>query len=389
MIVLKRMAPAAGFVVAIALTLSLGPARAVTPAIVTGPPLDRNANLIVNGSFEDGHPGVVASPFGSPAPDSVYWALVAGAPHNPADRGDLALFPPDVELTPPGWIGSGGTGNYAEWSSLWPGIPASMIGPTGPALSTAPIHGVYSLYFGNFYMTSLNVPQHGIIVMPDGEWIFHDSMGTRVDPMIVPGQPMMSLPAAAFRPEVRLSQTVAGICAGEIYRLSFTIFGEFGHPDVLAVLGPLAADGFFGLEITGYDTLYLNIPSASGLGPSGEPGPFGAASEYTYTIEFAAAPIPGPPADDDSDSSSDDDSSDDGRPDVCGLDDDDSDEDSGDDDSSDDGHDHCNGLVDVTFINWGHFNRRTLLGGVRYTGVGAMRQTTEVVLDDVILNACD
>lgn len=322
-------------VIALALVFAGGQSNAATPPLVNAPPLNRGANLVTNGSFEEGHPGVVSGPAGSPSPDSVYWALVASGPHNPANRGDLALFPLEVELTPPGWSGSGGTGNYAEWSSQWPGMPQAGIGPTGPAFSTAPFHGRYSVYFGNYYMTSLNVPRNGIFVTPDGEWQFHDSLGARVDPVIVPGQQFLTtLPAASFRPEVRLAQTVTDLCPRAVYRLSFTVFGEYGHPEVHAALGPLAADGFFGLRVSGYDLLYLDVPAGTGLGPTGAPSPFGAESEHVYTIEFVALA----------------------------------------------------NSVDLTFINWGHFNRRTLLGGTPYSGVPPMRQTTEVVLDDVIMN---
>jgi hypothetical protein len=158
-------------------TVMPGQTAAETPIIVEAPTLDRDANLVINGSFEEGHPGTVAGPSNSPSEDSVYWALVDGGSgtHNPANRGDLSLYPDNVEMTPPGWTGSGGLANYAEWSSQWPGFPQFNIPPTGPALSTAPSEGEYSLYFGNFYMTSMDIPQDQMTITADGEWIFRVS----------------------------------------------------------------------------------------------------------------------------------------------------------------------------------------------------------------------
>lgn len=325
-------------------TVMPGQTAAETPIIVEAPTLDRDANLVINGSFEEGHPGTVAGPSNSPSEDSVYWALVDGGSgtHNPANRGDLSLYPDNVEMTPPGWTGSGGLANYAEWSSQWPGFPQFNIPPTGPALSTAPSEGEYSLYFGNFYMTSMDIPQDQMTITADGEWIFEDETGVRVDPVIFPGQPFSGgLTAEDFRPEVRLSQSVTGLCIGATYRLGFTAFGEFAHPDVAEFLGNSVADGFFGLEISGYDKLYLNIPGGADRHPllDGSGSPFGPASQHTYTVEFVA------PA-------------------------------------------HT---VDMTFINWGHWNGNTRLDGTRYavTRPAGIGQTTEFVLDDVILNSTE
>lgn len=274
--------------------------------------LDRDANLVVNGSFEDGHPGQV---FGPPvwhgAEDTVYWALVDGGigAHNPANRGELSAYPDNVEMTPPRWIGSGGYRNYAEWVSQYPPIPGFIAVETGPAGSTAPSHGDYSLYFGNAYMSGVSVPQDLIMITPDGEWIFENTSGERVNPDLVPG--------SNHSQEVRLTQTVNGLCIGATYRLSFTAFGEFAHPayiEAFATFNEQVADGFFGLEVTGHDTLYLNIPAGYDKDPFGNPSPFGLNSQYTYTVEFIASAE----------------------------------------------------TVGITLINWGHWSGGTYLGGTRW-----------------------
>lgn len=62
---------------------------------------------------------------------------------------------------------------------------------------------------------------------------------------------------------VTLSQTVTGLSTSQTYRLDFWASGES------AGTTPMAADGFFGLDITGEPTTYLAAPAGvSALGAS-------------------------------------------------------------------------------------------------------------------------
>lgn len=172
--------------------------------------LTHSGNLILNGSFED-HPNGGTSFY--------YWAT--GTTSTPFAQ-------------PASWVTGGAGLNYAEW-----GNTATL----GTASAPLP-DGTSGLYFGNGLMAAISqTPTFN----PDGSVVFSSP------PTIVP----------KYSPPVTLSQTLIGLNTSATYGLSFWVSGED------AATAAFANDGFFGLDVTGYNTVYLAAPSGlSGLGQS-------------------------------------------------------------------------------------------------------------------------
>jgi hypothetical protein len=201
---------AAVLVMAVALWLAAcGAAQAALT--LTGPlNLSHSGNLVQNGSFED-HPNGGATIY--------YWA--AGTASTPFAQ-------------PAGWVTNGASLNYAEWGN-------TAVFPT----SSAPLpDGTSGLYFGNGLMASISqTPAFNA----DGSVTFSSA------PTIIP----------KYSPPVTLSQTLTGLNTGTTYGLTFWTSGEDATTNVFT------HDGFFGLDVTGYSTVYLAAPSGlSALGQS-------------------------------------------------------------------------------------------------------------------------
>jgi hypothetical protein len=207
---LRRNQGLVAMVVAVAIGMA-GGGMARAALTLTGPlNLSHSGNLVPNGSFED-HPNGGASIY--------YWATGTS----------LTPF-----AQPANWVTNGASQNYAEW------------GNTVAFEGSAPLpDGTSGLYFGNNLMASISeTPTFNA----DGSVTFISPT-----PTIVP----------KFPPPVTLSQTVSGLNVAATYGLTFWVSGEDA-----ATLG-FAHDGFFGLDVTGYNTVYLAAPSGtSGLGTS-------------------------------------------------------------------------------------------------------------------------
>jgi hypothetical protein len=198
------------FVIATASWMAVG-GFAQAALTLTGPlNLSHSGNLVQNGSFED-HPdgGVTIH----------CWA--AGTASTPFAQ-------------PASWVTNGSPLNYAEW-----GNTAVF------ATSSAPLpDGTSGLYFGNGLMAAISqTPTFNA----DGSVTFTSA------PTIVP----------KYSPPVTLSQTLTGLNTGATYGLTFWTSGEDATTNVFT------HDGFFGLDVTGYSTVYLAAPSGqSALGQS-------------------------------------------------------------------------------------------------------------------------
>src|SRR3954465_7082025 len=190
-------------VAAIALWMTVG-GMAPAALTLTGPlNLSHSGNLVQNGSFED-HPNGGATIY--------YWA--AGTASTPFAQ-------------PASWVTNGSSLNYAEWGN-------TAVFPT----SSAPLpDGTSGLYFGNGQMAAISeTPTFN----PDGSVSFISP-----SPTLVP----------KYSPPVTLSQTLTGLNPAATYGLSFWASGED------AATSGFAHDGFFGLDVTGYNTVYLAAPS--------------------------------------------------------------------------------------------------------------------------------
>lgn len=179
---------------------------------LTGPlNLSHTGNLVQNGSFED-HPNSGATIY--------YWA--SGTASTPFAQ-------------PASWLTNGASLNYAEWGN-------TAVFPT----ASAPLpDGTSGLYFGNGQMAAISeTPTFNA----DGSVTFISP-----SPTIVP----------KYSPPVTLSQTLTGLNTGTTYGLTFWTSGED------AATSGFSHDGFFGLDVTGYSTVYLAAPSGlSALGQS-------------------------------------------------------------------------------------------------------------------------
>jgi hypothetical protein len=112
--------------------------------------------------------------------------------------------------------------------------------------------------------------------------------------------------------------------------MSFWVSGEWSNLGfATSTNGTTAGDGIMGVQIEGYDLLYLAIPAGNAPEPVGVPHVFGTDEFHVYTLEFQAT---------DTD-------------------------------------------MDISFINWGHFASGGTIGWTRG------RRTTELIMDDVIINA--
>lgn len=198
---------------ALAAGLTAPAAQAVlnfNPAI---PALNRSANLVTNGSFENGGPGSVVQ----------FWATgTASTPFG----------------VPAGWSSSGPSQNYATWGNQGaPRIRDSDVFPDGEN----------GLYFGNLF-TDIDMSPN---FLPSGRVTF-------------PGNPTFT---PQFGAPVVLSQTVnTQLSPAPSYRLSFWVSGED------ASLPTNWQEGIMGFRMTnvlpGDPMQYLSIPSDLSAQPS-------------------------------------------------------------------------------------------------------------------------
>jgi hypothetical protein len=201
---------AAVIVTVIVLWMTVG-GMAQAALTLTGPlNLSHGGNLVQNGSFED-HPNGGTSFY--------YWAT--GTTSTPFAQ-------------PANWVTNGGGLNYAEWGNT------AVLGTASAPLPD----GTSGLYFGNGLMAAISsTPTFNA----DGSVVFSSS------PTITP----------KYSPPVTLSQTLTGLNTGTTYGLRFWASGEDATTNVFT------HDGFFGLDVTGYSTVYLAAPSGlSALGQS-------------------------------------------------------------------------------------------------------------------------
>lgn len=196
-------------------------AMAQSLTLHTGTPwtLDRTspANLISNGSFEDGYSGS----------DSYF----AG--------GSLSGSIP--QATPAGWTATGALqtqsipGNYAVWTN-------SLLREGGPNP-----HGDASMYFGNWICASISemptFAASGLVTFTS-------------PPTIVPN-------SASNGEPVTLSQTVTGLDTSKTYRFEFSAGGEYTERDInnFPLTSDYTDDGIMGLDVTGFNRVHLAISS--------------------------------------------------------------------------------------------------------------------------------
>lgn len=277
---------------------------AAVPAIITdADPLDRSRNLAFNGSFEEPHledgddfdgflPGVDGDGYYFLSPITV----------------NMPIAQPD------GWtISGGGVETYSRWGNNYNVIPEVGSDIAGQAWSSTAIEGERSVYLGN--QTPLAISEEPTF-MPNGEVVF------------------TSPPTITLKPEygpdpITISQTVTGLAPGKIYRMSFFISGEWSNESFATSSSGIAAgDGIAGVDIEGYDRLYLAVPAGFSAEPPGAPHIFGTDEFHVYTLEFIA---------NDTD-------------------------------------------MDISFMNWGHFDSLS-------DTIGWDRgPSTEFIIDDVIIN---
>ncbi len=203
----------ARLVLFVALLACVSSARATVLSVTGNDTLvgNRPLNLLVNGSFE-ADAGV--------ATNYSYWAT------------GTALTP-TMSLT--GWIASGQAGSYAVWGND---------GFGGTRFSDLLPHGTNGVYFGAGIMA---------LVIP---FPVESTSG-----LVSFTNPPVILPKPTDGP-VTLQQTVSGLNPSTTYLLDFWTSGEN--------VGPMGflVDGFFGLNISGEQTLYF--AAASGNGPIGD-----------------------------------------------------------------------------------------------------------------------
>lgn len=191
-------------------------------------------NLFVNGSFEDG----------AGRPDAttgmVYWATGTSL------AGPFAV--------PTGWSSVGGTAAYALWTY-------DTAGPYCVGSDTLP-HGNRALYFGNQFASAIS--QTPTFNATTGEVTFANP------PVITPKDP-------TYSPAVQLSQTITGLNINAVYKFSFWTSGE------MARYGNFLHDGIFGLDVTGFNTIYLACPGGAGANT------VGASKLYEFYLQPAAS----------------------------------------------------------------------------------------------------
>ena len=284
-------------------------ANAQPPTIIEdAPPLQRNRNIVFNGSFEEPH-------------------LDGGNDFNgflPGIDGDAYYSLSPITVTTPiaqpdGWtLSGGGTETYGRWGNNINSITnfGVTLPVAGQAWSSTEIHGERSIYLGN--ETPLEISEEPTF-MPNGEVVF------------------TSPPVITLKPEYgpdpfAISQNVTGLVPGGVYRMSFWVSGEWSHEGfATSDFGGTAGDGIAGVQVEGYDLLYLAIPAGYSNEPPGAPHVFGTDESHTYTLEFVATDTE----------------------------------------------------MEISFLNWGHFDSLS-------DTIGWERgQTTELIMDDVIINAVE
>ena len=274
------------------------------PVIIPGAELlDRSQNIVVNGSFEEPHleNGSDFDGFLPGIDGDGYYFLSSITENTPIAQ-------------PDGWMTSGGgTLTYARWGNNINAIPDAGLPVAGQAWSSTEIHGERSVYLGNFTPAEISeTPQY----LSNGEVVFNFP------------------PTITLRPEYgpdpfTITQTVTGLVPGGVYRMSFWVSGEWGNLGFASSPNAATAgDGMMGVQLEGYELLYLAVPAGNSPEPPGAPHVFGTDEFHTYTVEFTA----------------------------------DTEE------------------MDISFINWGHFG--STLGTVGWD----RGQATELIMDDVIIN---
>ena len=184
--------------------------------LTSGQSYNRNTpfNLITNGSFENG----------VGAPDATnpvkYWAT--GTTQTPF-------------AVPAGWSSIGGTAAYAAWTY-------DTVGPYTYGSDVLP-HGNRGMYFGNQFTSAISQPP-----------TFNSATGV----VTFPNPPTITPLNATYTPAVQLTQTVTGLNTSQVYKFSFWTSGESARN------GGYYHDGIFGLDVTGFNTIYLQAPGGAG-----------------------------------------------------------------------------------------------------------------------------
>ncbi len=234
-------------------------AKAQKPVILENhPPLNRNANLIVNGSFEEPH--LTGGSLGFFVFDGV-------------DGDGYYYFSTGTTLTPfavpDGWVTSGGGPNtYGQWGNNFEAKDFGTIAipETGIGYSDPNIHGDRAIYLGNQFVQSISETP---TFAPNGEVVFTS--------------PPKIIPRPGYGTGLTVTQTVAGLIPGERYRLSFWVSSEYASGVFADTF--TNEDGIFGLQIEDYELLYLTTP-AGGASPGNSV--FGFDQSHTYVVEFVA-----------------------------------------------------------------------------------------------------
>jgi len=291
--------------------------NAQTPTIITGaPPLDRNLNYIINESFEEPHLEM-GTTFGGFLPgvdgDGYYYLSLTST----VSQGQM-LVPKAV---PDGWTTlGGGISTYARWGNNYNAFPDFNVGVAGQAWSSSDIDGDRSIYMGNHTPVSISEEP---TFLPDGEVTFP------APPIIVLSTNCPPDPDCYGPDPFAISQTITGLIPGRLYRMSFFASGEWASETWQTGDFPTAAtDGIMGVQVEGYDLLYVTIPAGFATDPMGNPHVFGTDDYHVYTLEFAANDTE----------------------------------------------------MDISFLNWGHFGETDATAG------WTRGRATEVVIDDVIIN---
>lgn len=278
---------------------------AAKPVIITDAvSLDRSRNLVDNGSFEEPHleDGTDFDGF-LPGVDGDGYYYIS------SNTNLIPVAMPDRWTTT-----GGGVDTYSRWGNNINALPAAGLPIAGQAWSSTEINGERSIYLGNFTPAEISeTPQY----MSNGEVVFSTS------------------PTITLRPEygpepMTITQTVSGLVPEGRYRMSFWVSGEWGNEGfATSSNGATAGDGIMGVQLEGYDLLYLAVPAGNSTEPAGAPHVFGTDEFHIYTLEFEAADTE----------------------------------------------------MDISFINWGHF------GSTEGTIGWTRGQATELIMDDVIINA--
>ena len=217
---------------------------------------------------------------------------------------------------PDGWaISGGGTETYGRWGNNYNSITNGMVTVpiAGQAWSSTEIDGERSVYLGNETPLEISeIPEF----MSNGEVVF------------------TSPPTITLKPEygpdpMTITQTVTGLIPDGVYRISFWVSGEWGNEGfATSLFGTTAGDGIIGVQLQGYELLYLAVPAGNSAEPPGAPHVFGTEEAHTYTLEFTATDTE----------------------------------------------------MDISFMNWGHFDSLS-------DTIGWDRgPSTELIMDDVIIN---